>query len=530
MDMSVERALETLKREFGERKRKENEWIREREEMKMKILDLEGKSSGQERLIETLLSQLERVSAELSRYKKSAGAKNVTETASFRKRFLTITKRSGTNTQKMSRSLRKSFKPVLRKYMEDLGISPDSLSTRSKYDTSRILKSKSKEAAEASTKRRQNEEGEDNGTMMMDKLDVKTKIAGMKPKDNSSSVPSGLTRTIRWRFVKRSNILCEHLDSVRCLSMEKDTSRLLSGSDDGLVKLWSLKSRSSKTLCTYRGHQGSVFATSFLPYGNMCASAGQDGLIQVWRLPRGNVMKGEQLVQMEMTLRGHQDVIWSLATHDIYSHKLLSGSSDGTIRLWSLKAGVNEEELKIDVPFNGVPVSCAFNPTNAGQCVYGMMDDLSASVSCVDLKTKQSIGSHRFTDGSGDARERMYIYQITPHPKHNDTIISAHEDGRLRVTDFRSGKCEAEIIVSNDDAASCVGIDGSSGGQHLYAGSHNGTVRVFSLGERKMVQDITSAHLKHFDESVNAICYGNGALVTAGSDAVINVYRHVQLK
>ena len=222
--MSVERALETLKREFGERKRKENEWIREREEMKMKILDLEGKSSGQERLIETLLSQLERVSAELSRYKKSAGAKNVTETASFRKRFLTITKRSGTNTQKMSRSLRKSFKPVLRKYMEDLGISPGSLSTRSKYDTSRILKSKSKEAAEASTKRRQNEEGEDNGTTMMDKVDVKTKIAGMKPKDNSSSVPSGLTRTIRWRFVKRSNILCEHLDSVRCLSMEKDTS------------------------------------------------------------------------------------------------------------------------------------------------------------------------------------------------------------------------------------------------------------------------------------------------------------------
>ena len=262
----------------------------------------------------------------------------------------------------------------------------------------------------------------------------------------------------------------------------------------------------------------------------MCASAGQDGLIQIWRLPRGNnTLKGEQLVQMEMTLKGHRDVVWSLATHDTLNDKLLSGSSDGTIRLWSLKDGVGEECLKIDVPFNGVPVSCAFNPTNAGQCAYGMMDDLSASVCCVDLSTKQSLGSHRFTDGSGDARERMYIYQIAAHPKHSNTIISAHEDGRLRVTDFRSGKCEAEIIVSNDDAASCVGIDPSSG-QHVYAGSHNGTVRVFSLGERKMVQDITSAHLRHFDESVNAICYGDGALVTAGSDAIINVYRHVQLK
>ena len=108
----------------------------------------------------------------------------------------------------------------------------------------------------------------------------------------------------------------------------------------------------------------------------MCASAGQDGLIQIWRLPRNNTLKGEQLVQMEMTLKGHQDVVWSLATHDTLSDELLSGSSDGTIRLWSKKGGVGEERLKIDVPFNGVPVSCAFNPTNAGQCVYGMMDDL----------------------------------------------------------------------------------------------------------------------------------------------------------
>ena len=134
--------------------------------------------------------------------------------------------------------------------MEDLGISPSSLSTskslRRKYNT---IKSKSKAAAEASSKRRQEEE-ENNNTMMMDKLDVKTKIVGMRPKDNASSMPSGLTRTIRWRFVKRSNILCEHLDAVKCLSLDTDTSRLLSGSDDGLVKLWSLKSRSSKTLCT----------------------------------------------------------------------------------------------------------------------------------------------------------------------------------------------------------------------------------------------------------------------------------------
>ena len=72
MEMSIERALETLNREFGERKRKENAWKSEREEMRMKILELESKASGQERLIETLLSQLESVSDELSRFKKSA--------------------------------------------------------------------------------------------------------------------------------------------------------------------------------------------------------------------------------------------------------------------------------------------------------------------------------------------------------------------------------------------------------------------------------------------------------------------------
>ena len=57
--------------------------------------------------------------------------------------------------------------------MEDLGISPSSLSTskslRRKYNT---IKSKSKAAAEASTKRRQEEEE----NTMMDKLDVKQKL------------------------------------------------------------------------------------------------------------------------------------------------------------------------------------------------------------------------------------------------------------------------------------------------------------------------------------------------------------------
>ena len=66
--------------------------------------------------------------------------------------------------------------------MEDLGISPSSLSTskslRRKYNT---IKSKSKAAAEASSKRRQEEE-ENNNTMMMDKLDVKTKIPGIPEK------------------------------------------------------------------------------------------------------------------------------------------------------------------------------------------------------------------------------------------------------------------------------------------------------------------------------------------------------------
>jgi len=308
-------------------------------------LELEGKTSGQERLIETLLSQLESVSAELSRFKKSAGERNASTTASFRKRFLTITKRTNNKDNKtgmgtMGRSLRRSFKPVLRKYMEDLGISPSSLSTskslRRKYNT---MRKGVKAAAEASIKRREDED------LLMEKVNVKTmtttmtenKIKGMKPKQKDSSfVPSGLHRTIRWRFVKRSKILCEHLDSVKCLSLENDTSRLLSGGDDGLVKLWSLKSRSSKTLCTFRGHQGSVFTTAFLPHGNSCASAGADGLIQIWRLPRlgDKPLKGEQLVQMETTLRGHQDAIWSLATHNQHTHKLLSGSADGTIRLF----------------------------------------------------------------------------------------------------------------------------------------------------------------------------------------------------
>jgi hypothetical protein len=130
-----------------------------------------------------------------------------------------------------------------------------------------------------------------------------------------------------WNTVSGSCIasLEGHEDPVISLAV-LGNGCLASGSDDETIRLWDLES--GKCTAVLKGHTGGV--ASLVPVYNGCLASGSaDATIRLWDTASGRCTG---------VLKGHEDWVFSLAL--LEDARLASGSDDNTIRLWDLKTGV----------------------------------------------------------------------------------------------------------------------------------------------------------------------------------------------
>lgn len=106
-------------------------------------------------------------------------------------------------------------------------------------------------------------------------------------------------------------------------SQETATGYLISGSDDGLVRLWSVE---GEELCSFSGHQGSVYSVAFDPTGKYILSGGKDGNTIIWN------NHGKELHRYRGKNMGVTKVAFS---ND--GNSILRVNMDGSIQLLSLK-------------------------------------------------------------------------------------------------------------------------------------------------------------------------------------------------
>jgi len=111
---------------------------------------------------------------------------------------------------------------------------------------------------------------------------------------------------------------------VTSLAYSPDGQTLASGSWDGTVRIWDL--RTGAQLSVLEGHAYDVTSVAYSPDGNTLASGGYDGTIRLW-----DVRTGEQLSVLE----GHARSVYSVA-YSPDGQTLASGSDDGTVRIWSI--------------------------------------------------------------------------------------------------------------------------------------------------------------------------------------------------
>ncbi|EEF47272.1 WD-repeat protein, putative [Ricinus communis] len=119
-----------------------------------------------------------------------------------------------------------------------------------------------------------------------------------------------------------------HRDAVYCAIFDRSGRYVITGSDDRLVKIWSMETAFCLASC--RGHEGDITDLAVSSNNALVASASNDFVIRVWRLPDGLPIS---------VLRGHTGAVTAIAfsprPNSVY--QLLSSSDDGSCRIWDAR-------------------------------------------------------------------------------------------------------------------------------------------------------------------------------------------------
>jgi serine/threonine protein kinase len=155
-------------------------------------------------------------------------------------------------------------------------------------------------------------------------------------------------------------------NNLHCVAFSPDGRRVAAGSADHIVRVWTLDQQGSPVVC-FEGHTGPVSGVAFAPGGDALLSASHDGTVRVWDSRsgagkgslKGNVGKvlavalggaskriavaGDSLRVRQangsmVELTGHNGPVLCMAFSGDGT-LLLSGGSDGSVRLWRAADG-----------------------------------------------------------------------------------------------------------------------------------------------------------------------------------------------
>ncbi len=121
--------------------------------------------------------------------------------------------------------------------------------------------------------------------------------------------------------IREHNQFSSGQTTLNSLSFSPDGKIIVSGSEDGTVKLWRQNGTLMRTLS---GHKDKVNSATFSPDGKIIASGSQDGTVKLWNQD-GTLIN---------TLYAHKGRVISVSFSS--NGTLASGSQDGTVKLWKL--------------------------------------------------------------------------------------------------------------------------------------------------------------------------------------------------
>lgn len=285
-----------------------------------------------------------------------------------------------------------------------------------------------------------------------------------------------------WRMgpLRPSKVLKGHDDHViTCLQF--CGSRIVSGSDDGTLKVWS--ALSGKCLRTLVGHTGGVWSSQLS--GNVIVSGSTDRTLKVWNADTGQCMH---------TLYGHSSTVRCMDMHD---NTVVSGSRDGTLRVWD---------------------------TSSGNCLHVLVGHLAA-VRCVKYDGRRVVsGAYDFLVKVWDPETEQCIHTLQGHTNRVYSlqfdgvyIVSGSLDTSIRVWHVETGQC-LHTLIGHQSLTSGMELKNNT----LVSGNADSTVKIWDITSGQCLQTLAGPN-KH-QSAVTCLQFNSRFVITSSDDGTVKIW------
>ena len=279
-----------------------------------------------------------------------------------------------------------------------------------------------------------------------------------------------------------------HVGSVQSVAWSPDGMRLLSGSDDGRLKVWD--ARSGEGLLTLAGHQYKVMCVAWSPDGKQFASAG-DRSFKLW-----DARSGESI----LTVTGHEGGVRCVAWAP-EGRRVLSGGSDGLLKLWDARSG---KCLQILTGHEGSVTGVVWSPD--GKRLYSGGADGK-------VKLWDALGGECLSTLIG------HDSQVTSIALSSDgrQLLSSGADRGLKIWDVQSARLLLTLANDRDVTSASYSPDG----RQLLSGDVDGKLQIWDAQSGECLRTLIG-----YAYDVRSVAWSpDGAqLLTAGDDRALKLW------
>ncbi|XP_071088653.1 F-box/WD repeat-containing protein 7-like [Haliotis cracherodii] len=285
-----------------------------------------------------------------------------------------------------------------------------------------------------------------------------------------------------WRTgaIRPPKVLKGHDDHViTCL--EFCGTRIVSGSDDNTLKVWS--AISGKCLRTLVGHTGGVWSSQMS--GLTVISGSTDRTLKVWNAETG---------VCKHTLYGHTSTVRCMS---LYGSKVVSGSRDATLRVWDIESG---------------------------QCLHVLMGHVAA-VRCVQYDGRRVVsGAYDYTVRVWDPETESCLHTLQGHTNRVYSlqfdgvhVVSGSLDTSIRVWDVETGNC-LHTLIGHQSLTSGLELKDNI----LVSGNADSTVKVWDITTGQCLQTLQGPN-KH-QSAVTCLQFNKKFVITSSDDGTVKIW------
>jgi serine/threonine protein kinase len=266
--------------------------------------------------------------------------------------------------------------------------------------------------------------------------------------------------------------LLGHSGTVRCLSYTPDGSRLITGGDDQVIRVWN--TNTGQLLFNLTGHTSAIKSLTIKSDGSTLVSASDDKTIKVWNLSNGQILH---------TLTGHTSYLNAVVISPD-GQLIASASADQTIKLWNL---ANGQLLRTLTGHSSYVNSVVFSPD--GELLASASAD--RTVKLWKVSTGQLL---RTLTGHSS-----YVNSVVFTPD-GEQLISASADQTIRIWNVATG---ATVRTLKGHTSFVEDIAISPDGRRLLSGSADQTLKIWDLATGNVSHTLIGfdMHIKQFSPS-----------------------------